>query len=142
MPRSLPTPRSLLSRALLLASLLLGVACVRQGGPDRPVAVGGGAVVIVFSQAPEELPFNPRGARLLAATQQLEAIVAHPVAIQLDAALLPQWAQNFENGLASGIENVARDFDAMKHVSPRVFAYAVASLRRSASRARMPLSPG
>lgn len=130
MPRSLPTPRSLLSRALLLASLLLGVACVRQGGPDRPVAVGGGAVVIVFSQAPEELPFNPRGARLLAATQQLEAIVAHPVAIQLDAALLPQWAQNFENGLASGIENVARDFAAMKLVSPRVFAYAVASLRR------------
>lgn len=87
-------------------------------------------MVVMFSQAPEELPFNPRGARLLAASQQLEDLVAHPVAIQLDAALLPQWAQNFENGLAGAIENVARDLVWMKQVHPRMFAFAAPSLRR------------
>lgn len=126
----MPAPRFVLPRALLLALLVLTVSCVRQGGPERPVVVGGGAVVVLFSQAPEELPFNPRGARLLAATQQLEDLVEHPVAIQLDAALLPQWAQNFENGLAGAIENVARDLAWMKQVRPRIFAFGAPSLRR------------
>ena len=90
--------------------------------------IGGTTVIVVFDQAPRELPFNPRGARLLAAAQQLEVRVGHPVQIQIDAALLPQWRENFENGLASGIEGLIQGLAWLERTHPRIHAWAAPRL--------------
>lgn len=117
-------------RRLLLASvvaaLLSGCAAfLPEGDLRRPAAIGGTTVVVTFDRAPPELPFNPRGARLVAASQQLAVKVGHPVEIRLDAALLPQWAANFENALASGVENAVRGLAWMERTHPRAFAFAM-----------------
>lgn len=115
-----------------LVVLLSFVGCgAYEGAPQQPTVIGGGAVVIVFNdRGPVELPFNPRGERLMTATDQLAAAVGHPVTIELDMALLPQWATTFENALATSIENVARDLRALKERRPEVYGFAVPKLQR------------
>jgi hypothetical protein len=118
--------RRLLPALLALAS----IACVHEGGPERPIVVGTTVVAVSFSTTPEELPFNPRGARLVAAGQQLERSLGHPFQIQLDAALVPQWRANFENALSASLEVVARNLAWLARTHPRVDAFARPRLAR------------
>ncbi len=81
-------------------------------------------MVVSFDHAPRELPFNPRNARLVAASQQLEARLGHPIQVQFDAALLPQWVDNFENGLASSLENIVHGLDWLQRTHTRINTWA------------------
>ncbi|HTQ41457.1 MAG TPA: hypothetical protein VMI75_01795 [Polyangiaceae bacterium] len=103
-------------KALVVAAagLLALASCGGAGGsgsetPRPASAVVINTVIIGFTRDPDELPFNPRAARLQQATQQLTAIAGHPVTFQFDVALLPQWQSSFESALIDAIENVARD---------------------------------
>jgi hypothetical protein len=119
---------------LSLAFLLVCVAC---GGPGAQGPTSGSpsttvvnTIVIAFTGDPDQLPFDPRAARLQAATQQLTAIAEHPVTFQFDIALLPQWRSSFESALVEAIENVARDLAALKERRPEVFAFADPAVQR------------
>src|SRR5580692_9769707 len=121
---------SMVRRWLLLLSLPLLASCgaSQQGGAGTSSSSGStvviNTVVITFTRDPDELPFDPRAARLQAATQQLTAIAGHPVTFQFDIALLPQWRSSFESALTEAIENTARDLDSMRERRPDLFAFA------------------
>jgi hypothetical protein len=124
-------------RRPVLLSLWVFVLCVACGGPGAqgPTPAGSSitvvnTIVIAFTGDPDELPFDPRAARLQAATQQLTAIAGHPVTFQFDIALLPQWRSSFESALVEAIENVARDLDSMKERRPELFAFADPAVQR------------
>ncbi len=91
------------------------------GGGAHGLAIG--RVVVVIVPEPDRLPFDPRSARLLQATQQLGAIVGAPVTFELDAALLPDYRASFEEELIASIENVARALEALRKDSPEAFAF-------------------
>ncbi len=123
-------PRSLRAIALpLVATAALsvcgcGAAAGSGAGSPRPAsAVVINTVVIGFTRDPDELPFNPRAARLQEATQQLTAIAGHPVTFQFDIALLPQWQSSFESALIDAIETVARDLTWLHDNDAAEFAY-------------------
>src|SRR5262249_55971935 len=94
------------------------------------VAIGGGAVVVVFSEAPAALPFDPRAARLVAATQQLTALAGHPIELRVDAALMPKVQARFQGALIAAIENVPRDLDALREQRPGALTTLAPKLRR------------
>jgi len=127
-------------RRSLLLSLPLLAACGAspRGGSGTSSSSGStvviNTVVISFTRDPDELPFDPRAARLQAATQQLTAIAGHPVTFQFDIALLPQWRSSFESALIDSIEHVARDLDALRSRRPDVFAFADPAFQRVESR--------
>jgi hypothetical protein len=111
---------------LLLASGLAVLTACGGSGSETPrpaAAVVINTVVIGFTRDPDELPFNPRAARLQQATQQLTAIAGHPVTFQFDVALLPQWQSSFEAALIEAIENVARDLQWLHDHDPAEFAF-------------------
>ncbi len=124
-------------RPAVLSLLGLCLCLLSCGGPgaqspsthDSSVTVIN-TIVIAFTGDPDQLPFNPRAARLQAATQQLTAIAGHPVTFQFDMALLPQWRSSFENALVEAIENVARDLDSMKSRRPDLYAFSDPALER------------
>jgi hypothetical protein len=123
--------------ALLLPLVLLtscGAAQPQAGGGSSGTTVVVNTVVISFTGDPDRLPFDPRAARLQAATQQLTAIAGHPVTFQFDIALLPQWRSSFESALIDSIEHVARDLDALHERRPDEFAFADAAFQRVESR--------
>jgi hypothetical protein len=131
------------SLAALALALTLASGCgAASNGPGGAASGGGGAgatvvvnnIVIAFTRDPDELPFDPRAARLQAATQQLTAIAGHPVTFQFDIALLPQWRSSFENALIDSIEQVARDLAALKDRRPDVFAFGDPAFERVESR--------
>lgn len=126
MPRRL---LALLGLCLHVLSCGGGPGAQSPGAHDASVTVVN-TIVIAFTGDPDKLPFDPRAARLQAATQQLTAIAGHPVTFQFDMALLPQWRSSFENALVEAIENVARDLDAMKSRRPELYAFADPSLER------------
>jgi hypothetical protein len=86
------------------------------------------AITIVPEQ--DELPFDARGARLRAATDQLSGLVGHPIAIQIDAALVSELRSSFEHALIDAIEQTARGVQAFKRDEPEAFARTAARLRR------------
>jgi hypothetical protein len=120
-------------KASVLAAGLLALASCGGPGPETPrpaSAVVINTVVIGFTRDPDELPFNPRAARLQQATQQLTAIAGHPVTFQFDVALLPQWQSSFEAALIDAIENVARDLQWLHDNDPAEFAFGDPAFKR------------
>ena len=111
--------------ALAIALVVLSVcAC------GTPGAVYVSGVAVVMSPSMDKLPFDPRGARLAAATQQLSVIAGHPVTFQIDAALVPEWRSSFEEALIDSIESVARDLAELKEHEPEVYAHGAPLLER------------
>ncbi len=113
---------------LVLVSSGCGGAGSETPRPASAVVIN--TVVIGFTRDPDELPFNPRAARLQQATQQLTAIAGHPVTFQFDVALLPQWQSSFESALIDAIETVARDLQWLHDRDPAEFAYGDPAFKR------------
>ncbi len=105
-------------------------SCADQTPHAVTVAGAGGIPVFIVGESPEKLPFDPRSARLQAATQQLTQIAGHPIAFQFDAALLPQWRSSFEDALIGAIENVATNLATLKEKEPLVYAHGAPLLQR------------
>jgi hypothetical protein len=118
-------------RSLLLAlSLSLGCTPATQTGtraPGEEIRVVNN-VVVSFSDAVRELPFDTNAARLKAASEQLAAIAGHRVEYSFDRALLPQYREQFEEMLILSIENTAIDLDRLRGAD--TFAELVAVLHR------------
>ncbi|HEX8789791.1 MAG TPA: hypothetical protein VF765_02485 [Polyangiaceae bacterium] len=124
-------------KALVLAASLLalvsggcGAAGAGSETPRPASAVVINTVIIGFTRDPDELPFNPRAARLQQATQQLTAIAGHPVTFQFDVALLPQWQSSFESALIDAIENVARDLQWLHDHDAAEFGFGDPAFKR------------
>ncbi len=129
-------------RHLGLAVLLCagaGVGCGGGGGggngaePKTPGnVIYTTNVYVTFTREPDRLPFDPRSARLIAASNQLTQIAGHAIGYQFDAALLPEYQASFEEALISSIENTAKDLDALRHDDKEAFEGTVAKLTRIA----------
>ena len=129
----------------------LGLSLALLFGAGASVGCGGGAgspggteaktpgnviyttnVYVTFTREPDRLPFDPRSARLIAASNQLTQIAGHPIGYQFDAALLPEYQASFEEALISSIENTAKDLDALRHDDQEAFAGTAAKLTKIA----------
>jgi hypothetical protein len=115
---------------LLAGAMACGGPAAQSPGSSGATTTIVNNIVITFTGDPDQLPFDPRAARLQAATQQLTAIAGHPVTFQFDIALLPQWRSSFESALIEAIENTARDLDSMRERRPDLFAFADPALKR------------
>lgn len=73
-------------------------------------------VVVTFSDAVRELPFDTHAARLRAASEQLAAIAGHRVEYSFDRALLPQYQEEFEAMLIASIESTVLDLDRLREL--------------------------
>ena len=117
-----------------LATLVLGFALATGcAGAPQHVQVNND-VAVTITPTPDTLPFDPRGARLLEATERLSGIVGHVIAFEFDAALLSQWRSGFEEQLITSIESVARALVAWKKDEPDGFVHSAPLLRRVACR--------
>ena len=87
-------------------------------------------VSIIIVPELDALPFDPRGARLRSATDQLTALAGHPIAIQIDAAIASALRPEFEHELIAAIENTARDLAQWKKAEPLAFAESVRTFHR------------
>src|SRR5580765_6142453 len=76
-----------------------------QGPRQGPATVDG--VLVVITPTPDTLPFDPRGARLRAATAELSRVAGHPVTFVIDAALAAETRSGFEGQLIEGVETTA-----------------------------------
>jgi hypothetical protein len=105
--------------------LVLLIGCAGRSSVDVRHDI---AITIVPER--DELPFDARGARLRAATEQLSGLLGHPVAIQIDAALVSELRSSFEHALIDAIEQTARGVQAFKRDEPEAFARTASRLRR------------
>ena len=123
-------------RRLRLAFVSVAVAVASAcgpspaGGPRGPEGAELGLVVVVIVPTPEKRPFDPRGARLRAATAELGGIVGHPVTLVIDAGLAAEGRASFESQLIEAVEGVARDLVELKRREPAAFAYGAPLLGR------------
>lgn len=108
-------------RSISASLLLLLVACA-------PAAKGvtiDNKVTVVITPRPDRMPFDPRSARLSAATDQLAEAAGHPIAIDVDAAMVPEFKSSFEEALGKSFEEMALDLKELKRESPDAFAWGV-----------------
>jgi hypothetical protein len=119
-----------------LALLLVIAAChgetLSSNEPSRARAVYHQTVLIAIVPPASDLPFDPRSARLVQATNELADVAGHPIQFEFDAALLPEWRSSFEDELIRSIENVTKDLTRLKKQSPRILARATGILDRIA----------
>ncbi|HVU05570.1 MAG TPA: hypothetical protein VHE30_27670 [Polyangiaceae bacterium] len=114
------------ARAGLCALLLgAGVPACGGGGGGTPVTVVAVGVQVSFDRDVDPLPFDPRAARLRAASEQLNALAGHPIAFRFEAALLPQYQSTFESALIDAVENVAQDLRYLKENRKEAFEHGV-----------------
>lgn len=125
--------RSFTTALLVLAPLLhLTAGCA--GGVQRVELSNDVAITITPSQ--DTLPFDPRGARLRSATDQLTRLAGHPVAFQFDATLVNALRADFERQLIVAVEQVARGLARWRELEPGAFARTATLLRRVECRYR------
>jgi hypothetical protein len=126
--------RLLVARAALVVLSAAAMACGPAEPPPQNVTnnIITTNVFVSFTKEPERLPFDPKAARLVAASNQLGLIAGHAIGYQFDAALLPEYASSFQEELTLAIENTARDLDGLQKDDPEAFAIAVPKLTRIA----------
>jgi hypothetical protein len=115
---------------LLVLAFLLGCTFGPPSGtraPGEEIRVTND-VVVTFSDAVRELPFDTTAARLRAASEQLAAIAGHRVEFSFDRALLPQYQEEFQAMLIASIESTALDLDRLRELD--TFPQLVAVLQR------------
>ncbi len=122
--------------AAVLLVLALGAGC--GGGAVTAVHVESSATIAI-TPAPDELPFDPRGARLHEATEQLSALAGHAVSFQFDAALVSELQSGFEDQLIASVEAVAQGLAAWKKDEPAAFARSASALQHVVCRYRAAL---
>jgi hypothetical protein len=105
--------------ALVLVALFVA-AC---GGASTHAMVVSNDVTIAITPAITDLPFDPRSARLAQASQQLTQALGHPIALRIDAALVPPFRSSLETALAESIEHIARDVASLRRDRPGAFAH-------------------
>ena len=117
--------------ALVLAFALAGAACVPpDDGAKKPQVVDvTRKVSVAFTPAQDDVPFDPKAPRLVAATRALEALTG-PLVFAIDASLLPKDGGAFDEALVASIENVTKDLEARKKADARELAWAVPRLAR------------
>lgn len=117
---------------LLLLALGVSVGgCAAAPGARTPRGDGpDGVAVIVIVPVPERLPFDPRGARLTAATAELTRLAGHPIAFEIDGSLAAEWQSSFERQLTLAVETVAKDLARLKEQAPAAFEVEAPQLRR------------
>ncbi|MDB4941269.1 MAG: hypothetical protein JWP97_803 [Labilithrix sp.] len=86
-------------------------------------------VAVTITPRPDRMPFDPRSARLASATEQLRAAAGHHVALDVDAAMVPELRSSFEEALGRSFEAMTRDLTRLRK-DPEAFAYAAARLER------------
>jgi hypothetical protein len=84
---------------------------------------------ITFNAEPGKLPFDPHGARLRAAMRALADVTGSAMALDLDVALLREYASWFETGLVTAIENAAHDLGEIKRTRAEMWAQMSPRLR-------------
>ena len=87
-------------------------------------------VEIHIAPAPDELPFNPRAARLLAANHQLSSLLGHGLEFDIDAALVAEWKSDFEQQLVETIESLLRLLTELRQTDTSEFALTAQSLKK------------
>ncbi len=113
--------RSKRARAGLLAiAVSLALAACSPASTQASVAT---RVAVTITPPVDTLPFDPRSARITAATAELAEIAGHYVALDVDAAIVPEFRSSFEDALGQAFENMARDLAELRKRAPRVFAY-------------------
>ena len=88
-------------------------------GPAHPPVAD---VAVVFNADPGKIPFDPHGARLRAATNGLAEVVGRKMKVELDVALVREFAPWFETGLVTAVENAAHDLGEIKRTRPEAWA--------------------
>lgn len=106
-------------RSAALALALSACASQQQSG-----------VMVVFTQTPPELPFDPHDAQLRSVQKQLAELTGHGLVLDVDAALLPEWSRDFRAGLIAALENLAKDVRALERDAPGAFASQLPKLER------------
>jgi len=95
-------------------------------------------VAVTITPSPDRLPFDPRSARISQAAQEVTTLAGHPMTLDVDAAIVPEFRSSFEEAIGQSFENMARDLVDLRDRSPREFAYgagvvSVVSLRYDAT---------
>jgi hypothetical protein len=113
--------------ALLAAVALALTACASS--PSRVAVSTDLTVHVRIAPPPDALPFDPRAARLRAATDQLAALVRHPVDVEIDAALAAEHRADFERQLIVAVESMVRALTELRDEDADAFARVVPELR-------------
>jgi hypothetical protein len=87
-------------------------------------------VEIRIAPPPDKLPFDPRGARLLAANRQLSALLGHGLKFDIDAALAAEWKTDFDRQLLEAVEGLLRLFTVLKEKDADEFERTAHALAR------------
>ncbi|AKU97039.1 hypothetical protein AKJ09_03703 [Labilithrix luteola] len=109
-----------------LAWALMTTAC----GPSKTTVDVKTRVAVTVTPTVDKLPFDPRGARITAAAQQLAEAAGHFIAIDVDAAIVPEFRSSFEEALGQSFENMIRDLASLKKRSEPAFAYGAPLVER------------
>ena len=120
-----------MSRALAIGRALLLAGAVAACGPARATRVSVDSSVDVhvrIEPTPDSLPFDPRGARLLAASRQLGGLVDHGVEFRVDAALVADLRSEFERQLIVAIEDLVRALTELRDSNTAEFTRTTGAL--------------
>lgn len=109
------------ARALSVAALV--AAFGPSAGCAPPGTTVATRVAVTITPRVDDLPFDPRSARITAAANELADLLGHPLTIDVDAAMVPEFRSSFEEALGRSFENVTRDFVELKKRSPAVFEH-------------------
>lgn len=107
--------------ALSIATLAAGFGGTSAGCGGAPSVTVASRVAVTITPRVDTLPFDPRSARITAAANELADLLGHPLSIDIDAAMVPEFRSSFEDALGRSFENVTRDFTELKKRSPAVF---------------------
>jgi hypothetical protein len=122
----------------LLVAALAPLACGHRGAGKGPRDQASGITVennvtVRFSERLERFPFDPRELRLREASRQLAKLAGHPVAFDIDVALMPQVEASFHEALIGAIQSLARDLESLDECPCRAYAPRSIAIRYDAT---------